>query len=131
MKPKLFVLLAMFSFLFLLPVAAFAHHGASAYSTQVVSMKGKVTSFEFMNPHSEVRVDVVDASNHTVNWLCEAGSLNFLYRRGWSKNSLKPGDTITIMGNPGKNGSPNLRLTKVILPDGKELNPLTGDQNVD
>ncbi len=108
---------------------AFAHHGTSAYSTQVVTMKGKVTTFEFMNPHSEVRVDVTDASGHTVNWLCEAGSLNFLVRRGWSKSSLKSGDMITIMGNPGKSGGPNLRLTKVILPDGKELNPLTGDQD--
>ena len=63
-------------------------------------------------------------------WLCEAGSLNFLVRRGWSKNSLKPGDRITVMGNAAKNGSPNLRLTKVVLPDGKELDPLGGSQNI-
>jgi len=115
----------------LLPGAAYGHHGTSAYSTQVVTMKGTVTSFEFMNPHTEVRVDVTDPSGHRVSWLCEAGSLNFLVRRGWSKNSLKLGDVITIMGNPLKTGAPNLRLTKVVLPDGKELNPLTGDQNVE
>ena len=115
----------------LLPTAAYGHHGTSAYSTQVVTMKGTVTSFEFMNPHTEVRVDVPDSSGHRVSWLCEAGSLNFLVRRGWGKNSLKPGDVITIMGNPLKTGAPNLRLIKVVLPDGKELNPLTGDQNVE
>jgi hypothetical protein len=131
MKRKLFTSLIAAVVFFLLQGSAFAHHGTSAYSTQVVTMKGTVTSFEFMNPHSEVRVDVTDASGHKVNWLCEAGSLNFLVRRGWSKDSLKPGDTITIMGNPGKSGSPNLRMTKVVLPDGKELNPLTGDQNVE
>lgn len=131
MKTKLAGPLAVFLALFLLPRAALAHHGASAYSTQVITMKGTVTSFEFMNPHTEIRVDVNDASGHRVSWLCEAGSLNFLVRRGWSRNSMKPGDVITIMGNPQKTGAPNLRLTKVVLPDGKELNPLTGDQNVD
>jgi hypothetical protein len=130
MKSKLIPSLTLTLLLVLLHPSAFAHHGSSAYSTQVVTMKGTVTSFEFMNPHSEIRLDVTDDSGHRVNWLCEAGSLNFLVRRGWSKNSLKPGDMVTIMGNPVKNGTPNLRLTKVVLPDGKELDPLTGDQNV-
>lgn len=131
MKKVLFASLTIVLALFILRGSAFAHHGASAYSTQVITMKGVVTSYEFMNPHTEVRVDVTDASGHRVSWLCEAGSLNFLVRRGWSKNSLKPGDVITIMGNPLKTGAPNLRLTKVILPDGTALNPLTGDQNVE
>lgn len=131
MKKVLFASLIIVLALFIPQGAAFAHHGASAYSTQVITMKGVVTSYEFMNPHTEVRVDVTDASGHRVSWLCEAGSLNFLVRRGWSKNSLKPGDVITIMGNPLKTGAPNLRLTKVILPDGTALNPLTGDQNVE
>jgi hypothetical protein len=131
MKKVLFSSLAIVLALFILWGAAFAHHGASAYTTQVITMKGVVTSYEFMNPHTEVRVDVTDASGHRVSWLCEAGSLNFLVRRGWSKNSLKPGDVITIMGNPLKTGAPNLRLTKVILPDGTALNPLIGDQNVE
>ena len=129
MKGKLFSPLTLALLFFLFHGQASAHHGASAYSTQVVTMKGTVTSFEFMNPHSEIRVDVTDESGHRANWLCEAGSLNFLVRRGWSRNSLKAGDVVTIMGNPVKNGSPNLRLTKVVLPDGKELDPLTGDQN--
>jgi hypothetical protein len=130
MERKLFTLLTLVLLLFLCQASMLAHHGTSAYSTQVITMKGTVASFEFINPHSEIRVDVVDASGHTVSWLCEAGSLNFLIRRGWSRNSLKPGDAVTIMGNPGKSGTPNLRLTKVVLPDGKELDPLTGDQNV-
>lgn len=130
-KPILVGPLVLFLALISLQTAAIAHHGTSAYSTQVITMKGTVTSFDFMNPHTEIRVDVNDASGHRVSWLCEAGSLNFLVRRGWSRNSMKPGDVITIVGNPQKTGAPNLRLTKVVLPDGKELNPLTGDQNVD
>ncbi len=131
MKMKLIAPLAMIFGLFLMQSPVLAHHGTSAYSTQVVTMKGTVTSFEFMNPHTEIRVDVSDASGHRVSWLCEAGSLNFLVRRGWSKNSMKPGDVVTIMGNPQRTGAPNLRLTKVVLPDGKELNPLTGNQDVE
>jgi hypothetical protein len=131
MKTKLIAPLAMIFGLFLAQSSVLAHHGTSAYSTQVVTMKGTVTSFEFMNPHTEIRVDVTDASGHRVSWLCEAGSLNFLVRRGWSKNSMKPGDVVTIMGNPQRTGAPNLRLTKLVLPDGKELNPLTGNQDVE
>jgi Family of unknown function (DUF6152) len=108
---------------------AFAHHGVSAYDvTKQITLKGVVSSFEFINPHSEIRLDVADESGHTSNWLCEAGSLNFLFRRGWSRNSLKAGDRITVMGNASKNGSLNLRLTKVVLPDGTELDPLGGSQ---
>lgn len=104
MKMKLIAPLAMIFGLFLMQSPVLAHHGTSAYSTQVVTMKGTVTSFEFMNPHTEIRVDVSDASGHRVSWLCEAGSLNFLVRRGWSKNSMKPGDVVTIMGNPQRTG---------------------------
>ena len=131
MKTKIIASLAVMFGSFLVQSSVLAHHGTSAYSTQVVTMKGTVTSFEFMNPHTEIRVDVTDGSGHRVSWLCEAGSLNFLVRRGWSKNSMKAGDVVTIMGNPLRTGAPNLRLTKVVLPDGKELNPLTGSQDVE
>jgi hypothetical protein len=106
---------------------ALAHHGVSAYDvTKQVTLKGVVTNFEFINPHSQVRLDVTDDSGHTISWLCEAGSLNFLVRRGWSRNSLKVGDRITVVGNAAKSGAPNLHLTKVVLADGKELDPLAG-----
>jgi hypothetical protein len=113
--------------LLLIQATAFAHHGVSAYDvTKETTLKGVVTSFDFINPHSELRLDVTDESGRTVHWLCEAGSLNFLVRRGWNRNLLKPGDEITVMGNVAKSGAPNLRLTKVVLPGGKELDPVGG-----
>jgi hypothetical protein len=131
MRPRRVLPVAIASLLLLFQIPAFAHHGVSAYDvTKQITLKGVVTDFQFINPHSEVRLDVTDESGHTVNWLCEAGSLNFLVRRGWSRNSLKAGDKITVMGNASKNQSPNLRLTKVTLPDGTELDPLVGSQNV-
>ena len=127
MKTKMLIPMGMILAFLVVPAQAFAHHGVSAYDvTKQITLKGVVTSFEFINPHSELRLDVTDESGHKVTWLCEAGSLNFLVRRGWSRNSLKPGDEITVMGNVAKNGVPNLRLTKVVLPDGKELDPLGG-----
>ena len=102
-----------------------AHHGTAAYDMdKTLTLKGVVTSFEFINPHAELRVDVVDASGRTVNWLAETNNPNRLARRGWNRNVIKPGDVITITGNPVKSGTLNLRLTKVVLADGKELDPL-------
>jgi len=101
------------------------HHGTAAYDmTKVLTMKGVVTGYEFINPHAEIRVAVTDESGHTANWLAETNNPNRLVRRGWNRNLLKPGDVITIMGNPVKSGAPDLRLTKVILANGTELDPL-------
>jgi Family of unknown function (DUF6152) len=102
-----------------------AHHGTAAYDTaKSLTLKGVVTSFEFINPHAEIRVAVTDESGRTVNWLAETNNPNRLARRGWNRNILKGGDTITIVGNPVKSGAPSLRLTKVVLADGTELDPL-------
>jgi len=103
----------------------FAHHGTAAYDMdKTVTLKGVVTSFEFINPHAELRVDVTDENGHTVNWLAETNNPNRLARRGWNRNVIKPGDVITITGNPVKSGTHNLRLTMVVLADGTQLDPL-------
>jgi hypothetical protein len=111
--------------LFLCPALIFAHHGTAAYDMEKsLTLKGVVTSYEFINPHAEIRVAVIDENGRTVNWLAETNNPNRLARRGWNRNTLKSGDAITIVGNPVKSGAPNLRLTKVILADGTELDPL-------
>jgi hypothetical protein len=111
--------------LFLLQGPIYAHHGTAAYDLEKsLTLKGVVTSYEFVNPHAKIRVDVTDENGHTVNWLAETNNPNRLARRGWNGSSLKSGDVITIVGNPVKSGSPDLRLTKVVLADGRELDPL-------
>ncbi|MBZ5642639.1 MAG: hypothetical protein LAO19_07765 [Acidobacteriia bacterium] len=105
--------------------AVCAHHGTAAYDMEKsLTLKGVVISYEFINPHAEIRVAVTDDAGHTVNWLAETNNPNRLARRGWSRNTLKPGDAITIIGNPVKSGAPDLRLTKVVLANGTELDPL-------
>jgi hypothetical protein len=125
MKRKLLRPVAVVLILIFCQGSILAHHGTAAYDTEKsVTLKGVVTSFEFINPHAEIRVAVTDENGRTVNWLAETNNPNRLARRGWNRNLLKPGDAITIVGNPVKNGAPNIRLTKVVLADGREFDPL-------
>lgn len=102
----------------------FAHHGASPYdSTKLTTLKGTVSEFDFINPHVELFVDVKDDNGKVETWMGEANSPNVLSRHGWDKDIIKKGDQITVIGNRGKNGSKTLRLQKVILSNGQELDP--------
>src|SRR5579863_595936 len=108
---------------------ASAHHGSSNYDmSKSVSVKGTVTQFAFMNPHSAIHLEAKDDKGNAEQWLIEADSPNNLARAGWNRDSLKPGDQVTIVGNRVKDGSRVLRLQKVIFSDGKELKPREGDE---
>ncbi len=105
-------------------IPALAHHGATPYdSTKLSTLKGTVSDFQFVNPHVELAVDVKNDKGKIETWIGEANSPNVLSRHGWSKDIIKKGDQITVIGNQGKNGSKTLRLQKVILSNGQELDP--------
>jgi DNA/RNA endonuclease YhcR with UshA esterase domain len=109
--------------LLIAPAAARAHHGTAGYDlTQLVTVQGTVTGYEFVQPHVEIYLDVKDGNGNIEKWLGESNTPNILARGGWSRNSLKPGDKITMVGYRAKSGAKNLRLDKVILPNGQELN---------
>ena len=100
----------------------FAHHGTANYETsKTVTVKGAVTSFQFINPHVLISMDGKDESGKAQNWSGELTSPNRLTRAGWTKSSIKPGDTITISGFPSKSGSPEIWIQKVMLASGEEL----------
>ena len=106
-----------------------AHHGSSNYDmSKSVSVKGTVTQFEFINPHSAIHLEAKDDKGNVEQWLIEADSPNNLARAGWNRDSIKPGDVVTIVGNRLKDGSKVMRLQKVIFADGKELKPREGDE---
>jgi hypothetical protein len=114
--------IASLALLLLLSSAAFGHHGAAGYdSNKQTTLKGTVTDFRFQNPHAQIFLDVKDSSGKLQNWVLEAVGIATLSRNGWTKSIMKPGDAITVTGNPAKNGSPSMRLTKVVLSSGKEL----------
>lgn len=105
-----------------LPV--FAHHGTSAYdTTNVITVKGTVSDFQFINPHVMISVDATGDKSKVETWLCEANSPNVLTRHGWDRDIIKKGDQITVIGNRPKNGSKTMRLQKVVLSNGQELDP--------
>jgi hypothetical protein len=101
---------------------AFAHHGTAAYDeTSRVTIKGTVTQFLWANPHTQILLDVKDDKGNIAHWTTETFSPGKLVHKGWTKDCLKPGDQITIILNPAKNGSPVGFLLKVVLANGKEL----------
>jgi hypothetical protein len=102
--------------------AAFAHHGTANYDTnKTISVKGVVTGFEFVNPHVLIYWEGKDDSGTTQKWQGELTSPNRLSRVGWTKSSIKPGDTITIGGYPTKSGSHEIWIQKVTLASGEDL----------
>jgi hypothetical protein len=102
--------------------AAFAHHGTANYETsKSITIKGVVTGFEFVNPHVQISWDAKDDSGTAQKWKGELTSPNRLTRVGWTKSSIKPGDTIIISGYPSKSGSNEIWIQKVVMGTGEEL----------
>lgn len=116
---KPFVLLCALS---LAPLAQ-AHHSFAVHfvAEGTVEVKGVVESFRFSNPHGVLTFKVTDTSGQTVQWRAETNSPNILRRRGWSKDSLRPGDEITVLGFPARDGTSYMRISKVTFADGHEL----------
>lgn len=97
-----------------------AHHGSSVYDSKLSTYKGTVTDFQFMNPHTEIWFDVMEANGKIEKWTAEAPSLTTMSRIGWNKTSFRPGDQVTFVGNVAKSGAKIIRLRKVVFPNGKE-----------
>ena len=100
-----------------------AHHSfAAEYDVnKPLTLKGTITSIEFVNPHAWLHMDVKDASGKVVNWAVEMGTPNMLIRRGFTKASVPAGTAITVDGYGAKDGSTTLNGTTLKLPDGTQL----------
>lgn len=100
-----------------------AHHGLAEFdTTHTVKMQGRVTDFQFINPHSFIFADIKDEHGKIVNWKLELGSLGMLTRYGgWTKDTVKRGDQITVQGFLAKDGSPYFSVGRIWLPNGQSL----------
>ena len=102
-----------------------AHHGdAGRYEETTTTISGTLVSAQLINPHSALVLDVKDPSGNVVRWEAELGSMQSMKRWGWSRDTLKIGTTITLVGRKAKNGSPYINLTEmasVADADGKVL----------
>lgn len=98
----------------------FAHHGSriSYDLTKPVTMKGTVSSFGWQNPHVFLGFDTKEDNGNVTNWGAEmAENPHQLAMRGWDKDTLKPGDQITVTVFPSKAGAPRGFLSKLVLND--------------
>ena len=119
MTRKLMFVLGLMTVLALGARPALAHHGGAAFDqTKQQTLIGTVTRMDFVNPHVVVYMNVQNPDGTTTEWSGWLTAPNKLQRAGWSKNTLKPGDKITLVGNQQKNGSPVLQIRKVTGPEG-------------
>jgi len=108
-----------------------AHHSFSAVydDKRSVTVTGVVTQFRFVNPHALMSLDVTDDSGTVVTWVVEfAGRLN-LSEIGWTANSIKSGEKLTVTGNPTHAPGPRLAFQKIVKADGSELLPAAAQRN--
>lgn len=103
--------------------STYAHHGIGAWydMTRSITVKGIVTSFEWTNPHAYIYLDVKDEKGTIEKWSGEMGSVGMLGRFGWKRDTVKPGDEITLIGRPAKDSKPTMLLNKVFLASGQGL----------
>jgi hypothetical protein len=108
---------------------ALAHHGApSLYDVlHPITIKGTVTEFVFANPHAQIYLDVKSDKGEVVQWSIETNGPGQLRRAGWTRETLKPGDTIAVTLIPAKNGAPvgfsgwALGGGKIVLANGQTI----------
>jgi hypothetical protein len=101
-----------------------AHHGTSNYETtaKTITLSGTVVEFVWANPHVYLLFDVKDDKGTIVHWAGEMNSPGVLKNAGWTKNTLKPGDQVTVTVRPNKFGTPVGLLSRAnMLVNGKPL----------
>ena len=122
MKTKIMVLFAATVGLLIVSVPVSAHHGSAAFDAgKQVVMKGTVTRWVWANPHCFLSYDAKDEGGNLTHWVVETSNPPDMINRGWSKETFKPGDEVTVTVEPVKSGKPVGRLLEVVLPNGKTL----------
>jgi hypothetical protein len=123
MKARFFATFSAAAVTMLLAAGAAAHHGASVVYdlNQSVDVTGTVTDYQFVNPHVLIFFEVTGEDGNAVVWSAGLTSPNRLARSdSWSKDTLKPGDRVTITGAPARGGAPSLWVAQVFA-DGQPL----------
>jgi hypothetical protein len=110
------------SMLACMPLAAQAHHSNTAYDmTRAVTWRVQVTEFKFVNPHAYVFFTMADGSGKAVEGRCELAARTMLARQGWTIDTIKPGEKLTIHGSPGRNEANVCLMGDFVRADGTEV----------
>ena len=100
----------------------FAHHGNAAFDNdKKVTVKATVTEWFWANPHCFLKFDAKDDKGNVIHWVAETSNPPDMINRGWSKQSFKPGDEVTVTMITVKNGQPIGRVQQVVLANGQTL----------
>lgn len=102
---------------------ALAHHSFAAEfdADKPLTLEGTVVQWEMINPHGWITLDVAGPDGKTSRWMIETSNPNGLMRLGWTKNSLKPGDMITVEAYQAKDGSDTANAARITLADGRKI----------
>jgi hypothetical protein len=108
-----------------LPVLAH-HSGAAVFdNNKKLNLTGVVTKVDWSNPHAHFFMDVKDTAGKVTNWNFELASPSILTRNGWSRHSLKEGDTVTVTGSQARDNTTLGIAQSIVFPDGHKLNFLS------
>jgi hypothetical protein len=106
--------------LLLIPRLTLAHHSLSIYDEdRNFTLTGTATEFVYGNPHAQLRFDVIGANGSVESWSAETSGVRRLETAGWSKETIKPGDQVTVFGRRIKDGSKKMFMEKIVV-NGKE-----------
>lgn len=120
---KIIVVIFFIGFGFWTADNSYAHHSFPVHyvADKLITVSGTVSRFRFANPHGVIFITVIDENGGEQKWKGETNSPNVLKRRGWTKESIRVGEKISITGWPARNGSYLIRVSTVRLPDGDVL----------
>ena len=110
-----------------------AHHSFAVFfdDTKTLKITGNVTEFRFSNPHAIISLEVKNKAGATEEWKAETNAVTLLKRRGWTKDSLKPGEVVTINGWPSRDGANYMRMQTIKKADGTVLGTPVRNQRAD
>jgi hypothetical protein len=110
---------------------ASAHHSFAAEfdSAKPLKLTGTVTKVQWRNPHTYFFIDVKGEDGQIHNWAMELGSPNVLMRRGWTRDSLKNGDKVTVEGSRARDNSYKGNASSVVMADGKRMFNGSAEEN--
>ena len=121
MNKRFIVVLSAIGIFWSLPAAS--HHNSQMHydKEQEMTVEGVVTQFRLVNPHARIYFDVTTSDGKTESWMAEGEAASVLKRQEWNDESLKKGESISIRGNPARDGSPLVEWLTITFPDGRVI----------